>query len=277
LDSSKRHRESENQEIVNRWILVLWIAIAAPAWAGDWRDTLTPLRPGNAPPLRPLKATYEFGWSALTAASASFDFARVKGGQMRLTVHARTTGAVRALWRMDTEHVAYCDSETLRPIRLEQKEVYKGKTEIAKVDFAPDSVERWRETIPPGDTPPKKRRVKLAGAFDLQAALLMIRSQRLRPGDVYRLIVFPAKAGYLAEIDVVGKETIKVAGTTYPAIKCQIKLQGITKQLTLEPHKKFKEAFAWVSDDRDRLLLKVKAEIFIGSVWGELTSVKFAD
>jgi len=54
-------------------------------------------------------------------------------------------------------------------------------------------------------------------------------------------------------------------------------LQGITKALTLEPHKKFKEAFAWMSDDRDRLLLKIKAEIFVGSVWAELTSVKFAD
>jgi len=195
---------------------------------------------------------------------------------MRLVVHARTTGAVRALWRMDAEHVAFCDATTLRPIRLEQTEVYKAKTEIANASFSPDWVERWRETKPAGD-PPKKRRVNLAGAYDLQTALLMIRSQRLLPGDVYRIIVFPAKAPYLAEIDVIGKDTVKVAGSTYPAIKCQIKLQGITKELTLEPHKKFKEAFAWMSDDRDRLLLKIKAEIFIGSVWAELTSVKFAD
>ena len=266
---------------MNRWLLVFWIAIAAPLLdplrAADWRDSLTPLKPGNGPPLRPLNAAYKFGWTALTAASAEFEFARVKGGRMRLLVHARTTGAARALWRMDTEHVALCDATTLRPIHLEQTEVYKAKTETAKVDFAPDSLERWRETKPSGDPPPKKRRVNLAGAYDLQTALLMIRSQRLQPGDVYRLIVFPAKAAYLAEIDVIGKETVKAAGRTYPAIKCQIKLQGIIKALTLEPHKKFKEAFAWLSDDHDRLLLKIKAEIFVGSVWAELTSVKFAD
>ena len=250
--------------------------MAGCAGAADWRDSLTPLKPGNGPPLRPLNAAYEFGWTALTAASADFEFARVKGGQMRLTVHARTTGAVRALWRMDTEHVALCDATTLRPIRLQQTEVYKAKTEIANANFAPDYVERWRETKPAGD-PPKKRRVKLAEAYDLQTALLMIRSQRLQPGDVYRLIVFPAKAPYLAEIEVIGKDTVKVAGGAYPAIKCQLKLQGITKELTLEPHKKFKEAFAWLSDDRDRLLLKIKAEIFVGSVWAELTSVKFAE
>jgi Protein of unknown function (DUF3108) len=265
---------------VKRWILALWIALAvslpAPLFAADWRDSLTPLKPGTEAPIRPLTANYKFGWTALTAASADFEFTRAKGNQMRLAVHARTTGAVRALWRMDAEHEAYCDATTLRPIRLEQTETYKAKTEIANATFSPDWVERWRETKPAGD-PPKKRRVNLAGVYDLQTALLMIRSQRLRPGDVYRLIVFPSKAPYLAEVDVIGKDTLKVAGATYPAIKCQIKLQGITKQLTLEPHKKFKEAFAWMSDDRDRLLLKIKAEIFVGSVWAELTSVKFAE
>jgi hypothetical protein len=277
MDSSKRHRKSKNGKIVKRWSLVFSIAMAATVGAADWRDSLTPLKPGDAPPPRPLTATYKFGWTALTAASADFEFERVDGGQMRLKVHARTTGAVRALWRMDTEHIAFCDAATLRPISLEQTEVYKAKTEIAKVSFSPDSLERWRETKPSKDKPPKKKRVKLAGAFDLQTALLMIRSQRLQPGDVYRLIVFPAKAPYLAEINVIGKDTVKVADATYPAIKCQIKLQGVTKELTLEPHRKFKEAFAWLSDDRDRLLLKIKAEIFVGSVWAELTSVKFTD
>jgi hypothetical protein len=262
---------------VNRWLLALWIALTAAAGAADWRDSLTPLKPGNAAPIRPLSATYKFGWTALTAASAEFDFARVRGGQMQLTVHARTTGAVRVLWRMDTEHVAFCDAATLRPIRLEQTEAYKAKTEIAHASFFPEAVERWRETRPAGDTSTQKQRLKLAGAYDLQTALLMLRSQRLLAGDVYRLIVFPAKAGYLAEVDVIGQDTVKVAGRAYPAVKCQIKLQGITKELTLEPHKKFKEAFAWLSDDADRLLLKIKAEIFVGSVWAELTSVKFAD
>ena len=265
---------------MNRWLLACWIAIAASLAPGlraaDWRDSLTPLKPGIAPPLRPLEASYEFGWTALKAATAEFEFTRVNGGQMRLTVHARTTGAARVLWRMDAEHVAFCDATTLRPIRLEETEIYKKKTEIANANFAPGYVERWRETKPAGD-PPKKRQLKLAGVYDLQTALLMIRSQRLEPGDVYRLIVFPSKAPYLAEIDVIGKDTVKVAGSTYPAIKCQIKLQGITNKLTLEPHKKFKEAYAWMSDDRDRLLLKIKAEIFVGSVWAELSAVKFAE
>lgn len=259
---------------MKHWLFIAWLAVTLPAGAADWRDTLTAPRPGYVPALRPLKATYEFGWSGLTAAIADFDFAKVKGGQMRLIVRARTTGAARGMWRMDTDHVAYCDAVTLRPIRLEQREVYKDKSEIARVRFFPDYLERWNESKPPGDTPPKWRKFKL-GAFDLQTALLFIRSQRLEAGDVYRIVVYPGKGAYLAEIEVIGKESVKAGGRKYSAIKCQVRLQGINKELELEPHAKFKQAFAWLSDDRDRLLVKVKADIFVGSVWAELTSMRY--
>jgi hypothetical protein len=46
--------------------------------------------------------------------------------------------------------------------------------------------------------------------------------------------------------------------------------------MQLEPHRKFKRASAWLSDDRDRLILKVQADIAVGSVWTELQTVEFA-
>ena len=107
--------------------------------------------------------------------------------------------------------------------------------------------------------------------------LLFVRSQPLRPDDVYRIVVYPAKAPYLATVRVTGTERIKVAGQEYPAIKLELELQRVTKNLQLEAHKKFKQATAWISDDRDRLLLKIKSEVFVGSVWAELESVKFRD
>jgi hypothetical protein len=113
--------------------------------------------------------------------------------------------------------------------------------------------------------------------FDIHTALLFVRSQRMKNGDIYRLVVYPARDAYLAEIEVVGREKLTVTGKEYDTIKCAVRLQGVTKALELEAHKKFKKAFAWVSDDRDRLLLKVQTEVFVGSVWTELQSVKFAE
>jgi hypothetical protein len=256
--------------------IVCWM-LCLPALAGDWRDTLTPLQPGKFPLLRPLKATYKFGWSALTAADADFDFTRLKGGRLKLVVNAKTTGFVRSLWRMDAKHESLCDAATLRPICLQQTETYKAKTLIAKDNFSQQKVERWLESKPAADSPAKWRNFKCENVFDLQSALLFARSQPMKTGDVYRLIVYPAKEAYLAEIDVVGREPLTVAGKEYDGIKCELRLQGVTKDLQLEPHKKFKRACIWVSDDRDRLLLKIQAEVFVGSVWAELDSLKFSD
>ena len=49
----------------------------------------------------------------------------------------------------------------------------------------------------------------------------------------------------------------------------------MSKKYELEPYKKLKRAYAWLSDDRDRMLVKIEADIFVGSVWAELKSVEF--
>ena len=262
---------------MNRGLALLCCLLAAPAWGGDWRDTLTPLRPGKFAAPRPLKATYEFGWSGLTAATADFDFSKGQRGQLRLEVKAKTVGAVRTLWRLDAQHSAVCDAATLRPISLQQTEIYKSETESAKATFFPTYVERRTKVTPSKGPPPKDHPFKCGDVFDLQTALLFIRSQPLQAGDSYRLIVYPGKAAYFAEIEVAGREKLKVGGRSVDAIKCQVRLQGVGKKFELEPHRKFKRAFAWLSDDRDRLVLRVQADIFVGSVWAELRSVEFAD
>ena len=60
-------------------------------------------------------------------------------------------------------------------------------------------------------------------------------------------------------------------------MKLEVKLRAVKKDLTLVPHKKFKQAQAWISDDRDRLLLRVEAEVFVGSVRAEMEKAEFAE
>jgi hypothetical protein len=54
-----------------------------------------------------------------------------------------------------------------------------------------------------------------------------------------------------------------------------VQLAKIGKKRDLEPHKKFKRASVWISDDADRLLLRIEASIFVGKVFAELQSVQF--
>ena len=61
----------------------------------------------------------------------------------------------------------------------------------------------------------------------------------------------------------------------YKAIKVDLQLKRIGKHIELEPHRKFRRATIWVSDDADRILLRIEAQIFVGTVWAELQSLQF--
>ena len=243
----------------------------------DWQKKLTPPVLGAAPPMRLLHATYRFGWSKFDAAVADFDYTRTKEGPLKLEVKTRTDGFVRKLWAMDATHTGLYDAATLRPISAVQTEIYKGETLTTTLAFDAAGVSRLRVSEPPDKNPPKTKRFEFPGVFDLYGALLFVRSQPLQKDETVRLVVYPATDPYLTEVKVREREKITVAGKSYAAVKLDIKLRRITKKLELEKHANFKRATAWLSDDRERLLLKIQAEVSVGSVWTELESVKFTE
>lgn len=259
---------------MKRLLTVLMLAIAMPGFAADWQTEFKPVTPGAFPLPRPQTATYRFGWGAVSAAEAAVDFSRQENGELQLKVLAKTIGTVRALWQMDAQHTARCLAATLLPISFKQTETYRREVKTTKADFSPKEVVRLLETSPPSGKP-RPKRFKFPNLTDLHTALLLIRSQPLKVGEKYSTVVYPDRDAYLARVDVIANESIKVNGNEYKAVKLQLFLQQVTKKRKLEPHPRFKNAYAWVSDDKDRLLLKIQSEVIVGSVWMELQSVKF--
>src|SRR5207244_12126256 len=94
------------------------------------------------------------------------------------------------------------------------------------------------------------------------------------PESVSRVAMYAATNAYLATVTVTGREKSSVRAGTYNAIKLDLRLKRIGKQLELEPHKKFRRATIWVSDDAERLILRIDAQIFVGTVFAELQSVR---
>jgi len=258
------------------WLgLLSALLFALPGRADDWRDTLSSPQAGKFAPPRPMKAVYRFGWSGMTAAQAKFDLAKAPRGQLKLSMTTQTVGLARTMWRMDSQHTAICQSATLRPIRFQQTETYKDETEATHAEFSPTEVRRTTVVTPLKGPQEKEKRFKFANTFDLQTGLFYVRSQRLQAGDKYRFVTYPGRVPYYAEVEVVGRDKVKVPTGSYDAIKCKLALQAVTKKMELAPHQKFKNAYAWFSDDRDRLLLKIEADVFVGRVWAELQSVEF--
>ena len=255
--------------------IVILLAFWTHSFAADWEATLAREPPGNFPELRPLRASYRFGWSGVTAATGEIHFTRPSNDKFEFEGAGRTIGFVRALWKLDVSQRAAANSHTLGPIETQQAENYRSKKIITHLTFTDGAVTRSRTEGEGKSAETKTKQFVLPGLFDLHSAALYLRSQPLKEGNVYRLAVYPASNAYVATFKVIGREKISVHAGTYNSIKLDLQLKRVGKHLELEPHKKFRRATIWVSDDAERLVVRVEAQIFVGTVFAELQSVHF--
>jgi Protein of unknown function (DUF3108) len=255
-------------------IAAFLLLVGSPGLAANWQSTISRDPAGNFPEPRPLQATYNFGWAGLTAATAEARFSKLSENRFQLEGTGRTIGFARALWRYDVNYRAVADADTLRPIEVQQTETVRSKRMVTHLSFSAAGVTRARaEGKGPGTT--KTRDFNLPNLFDLHSALLYLRSQPLRDRSVHRVVVYPASSAYLATATVVGREKISVRAGSYNAIKVDLQLNRLGKNLELEPHRKFRRATIWISDDADRIILRIEAQVFVGTVFAELQSIRF--
>jgi hypothetical protein len=261
---------------VLRWgYYVILLGLAGTMMASpDWQASLSKEPPGAFPPLRPLHTRYVFGWAGFAAATAELNFTRISPDRFQLQGTGRTTGLVRALWKYDVSYRALASASNLKPIESSQVESSRPKKVTTHLVFSETGVRRFR-TESPSSGAGKPKDFNFPGIFDLHSAMLYLRSQPLKDRSVYRLVVYPATNPYLAIITVTGREKISVRAGDYKAIKFDLQLNRIGKDLELQPHRKFRRASIWVSDDSDRIILRIEAQVFVGTVFSELQSVHF--
>jgi len=251
-----------------------FLAFCSSSLADNWEQTLSKDPAGNFPELRPLRASYRFGWSGFTAATGDVHFTKPSENKFQLEGTGRTIGLVRALWKLDVNYQAAASADTLRPIETQQIENYRSKKIATHLTFTNNGVTRAR-TEGKGAAEAKTRQFNFPNLFDLFSAMLYLRSQPLKDHSVYRVVAYPATNAYLATVTVIGREKISVHAGSYSAIKLDLQLKRIGKHRGLEPHRKFRRATIWVSDDAERLLLRIEAQVFVGAVFAELQSVRF--
>ena len=282
-DSHGGERIGERLQFSKRAILIrpqilaaifAFLAFSSSSLAENWEATLTKDPAGNFPELRPLRASYRFGWSGLTAATGEVHFTKPSEDKFQLDGTGRTIGLVRALWKLDVNYQAVASAGTLRPVETEQTESYRSKKVVTHLTFANNGVTHVR-TEDKGAPQAKTRQFNFPDLFDLFSAMLYLRSQPLKDRSVYRVVAYPATNAYLATVRVIGREKTSVHAGSYSAIKLDLQLKRIGKQRQLEPHRKFRRATIWVSVDAERLLLRIEAQIFVGTVFAELQSTHF--
>src|SRR5437879_5843403 len=124
--------------------IAILLAGCTAALAANWQATLSTQPVGNFPELRPLRASYRFGWSGLSAATGEIHFAKPTNDRFELDGTGRTTGLVRALWKLDVNYRAIANAQTLAPIEVQQTDNYRSKQIITHLSFTDGGVTRSR-------------------------------------------------------------------------------------------------------------------------------------
>lgn len=258
-------------------VLPLLTLFAGSSSGQNWEETVTAGPPGSFPELRSLRANYRFAWSGITAGESEIRFSKDGSDRYLTETTAKSVGLARKLWKFDAKHSARSDATTLRPIEMHQIDTVRPKKTTTDLKFGPDGVISTRHIAQPSGEmgPPRIRQFKSPNIFDLQTAILYLRSQPLKEGDVHRIVVFPTRSAYLATVTVVGREKVSVPAGNYEAIKLDLQLRKVGKNRELEPHRKYRRGAIWISNDSDRLFLRAETQIFIGAVTAELKSVQF--
>jgi len=249
------------------------LAWVSTGMAADWQSAVTK-DPPTFPQPRPLHANYVFGWSGLTAATGEAHLTKSSSNSFQLQGTGRTVGLARALWRLDASYRSVANSQPLRPIESKQIENYRaGYKLVTHLVFKGNTVTSERTE----GTTTKTQEFTYPNVFDLHSAMLFFRGQPLKDRSVYRAVVYTSANAYLATVTVLGREKTSVRAGVYNSVKLDLKLQKIGKNFELQPHRKFRRATAWISDDADRILLRLEGQIFVGTVFAELRSIRYDD
>ena len=242
--------------------------------AADWESSITPVAPGAFPELRPLRTTYRFGWNGVAAGRGEIRLGKTAAA-FHFDASGGTIGLARKLWKYDVRHTARSDAQTLRPLDVREVEHVRSKKFTTNLSFGAHGVVSDREEEQKGAVKSKRRRFSFPDTLSLNSALLFLRTQPLHDGAVHRIVVYPSTSAYLATITSRGRDRITGPTGSYEAIKVDVQLTKIGKKRQLQPHKNFRSATVWLSDDADRLVLRIETQVFIGTVFAELESVRF--
>lgn len=243
-------------------------ASAAPSWSSD----LTTATPGTHPGIRAQKLNYSLSWKGqVQAGHVTFVFG-AKGSNnetIAAQCYGGSQGFAAKLFPYKFDMSGKINRTSLQPISMHCNETDKEETQVTTVQYKPGQVTVNEISRPHSTGKDEIKNVTFAFApvFDAFSVMLLIRSHDLATGDNITQVIHPFKTPYLAKITVLGRE--KMNGKD--AIKLNVQMTKIMKDLSLKPYKKMKTATLWITDDEDRVPLELRVAAFIGDVRMTLT------
>lgn len=210
------------------------------------------------------KLTFDLNYGFITAGVAVMNVSKIKKISGRETYHilftVNTTSAFDLFYRVRDSYETYVDVEGLFPWRFEQHIREGGYTR----DFSAFFDQRQGKAKTSEGTYDIPKYVN-----DIVSAFYLVRTydfSNMKKGDKFYLENFYKDKVYPLHVIYLGKETISVVAGKFECL--------IVEPLISEGglYKSEGRLLIWLTNDIQKIPVKVKAEVVVGSIDAELTS-----
>ena len=181
----------------------------------------------------------------------------------------KTTGAVKLFFKVNDRYESYFDKRNVKPYKFIRK-IYEGghtKNRIIEFDYKKklaivnDLKYKTKKSIP----------IK-SNIQDMISAYYFLRnnfdSNKIRVGEVIRLNMFFDNETFGFRLKFLGKEKLK---TKFGIVNC---LKFRPYVIAGRVFKEQESVTLWVSSDKNKIPLKIKADLRVGSIVSELEAFK---
>ena len=216
------------------------------------------------------KFRIHYGWFTASYATLEIKEENLDGKPVfHIMGEGKSSGLLSAFFKVEDYYESYIDTKKVMPYRFIRKINEGGYTKDIQIDF--DHATNNALVID------HKRKTQNTIAFkdniqDMVSSFYYLRNtmdpEKIKVGDTELVNMFFDKKNYLFKLKFLGKEVVK---TEMGKIRC----------LKFRPYviadKVFKEEESltvWVSDDDNRMPVKIKAEILVGSIEADLEAFK---
>ena len=187
----------------------------------------------------------------------------------RATAIGRTTGLARLFYRVDDLYETFFPLEKVKPLKS-IRDIYEGGY-VRKAETLYDDKNKTATVL--NKITNKERVIKLESGYqDIISTFYFLRKHldisKLKEGDIIFVNIFFASQNYPFKMKYLGIERIK---TKFGLIEC----------LKLKPFMEAGRVFRsnegidlWVTNDENRIPVKVKANLRVGTIVADLTSFR---
>lgn len=218
---------------------------------------------------------YDVHWSLVPAGEVVATLARAKDGARdayEVVTTAQSRGFVALLFKVDNEFRSVIDPDTLCSERISKKIREGRRRRDTRIVF--DAARRLATLdeidLKKPQAPPRHAENEIPECVsDVVSAFYYVRRRALRVGEPLHMPLNDGGKTHLVTVEVQAREQVETTLGTRLALRLEPKVFGSL-------YRRKGRMLVWLSDDDQRLPLRIEASVAVGTITGTLKSVTTA-